>query len=222
MITPRLVVIDGLDGSGKTTQIERVCGILASRGVKHRAISFPDYTNASSALVKMYLAGEFGGSPDAVNAYAASSFYAVDRYASFRQEWGKDWAAGIMIVAARYTTSNAVHQMSKLPREKWDEYLDWLEHYEYTLLGLPRPDEVIFLDMPADVAQGLVASRYDGDEGKKDIHEKDNEYLLRCREAAVYAAGRQGWHIISCARDGVPLGLELITERLLDILGTCS
>ena len=221
MTAPRLVVIDGLDGSGKTTQIERVCGILESRGVKHRAISFPDYNNASSALVKMYLAGDFGGSPDAVNAYAASSFYAVDRYASFRQEWEKDWAEGTLIVAARYTTSNAVHQMSKLPRENWDEYLDWLEHYEYTLLGLPRPDEVIFLDMPADVAQRLVASRYDGDEGKKDIHEKDNEYLLRCCDAAVYAACRQGWHVVSCAREGKPLGQEVITGQLLEILGVC-
>lgn len=133
----RLVVIDGLDGSGKSTQLARLNEYLSAAGVSYKQISFPDYAQPSSALVKMYLAGELGGSADAVNAYAASSFYAVDRYASYKRFWQADYEAGALIVAARYATSNAIHQMAKLPPEEWDGYLAWLEDYEYRLLGCP-------------------------------------------------------------------------------------
>lgn len=214
----RLLVLDGLDGSGKTTQFDRLGEVLAARGTPFRKICFPDYGEPSSALVKMYLAGEFGGSPDAVNAYAASSFYAVDRYASYKRFWEADYAAGALILAARYTTSNAIHQMPKLPREAWNGYLDWLEHYEYGLLGLPRPDAVVFLDMPPAVAQRLMSRRYAGDEGRKDIHERNREYLLRCREAALYAAGRRGWTVVDCAKGDEPLPPEEITRRLAETL----
>lgn len=211
----RLIVIDGLDGSGKSTQIERVCEYLAARGTSYKQICFPDYNEPSSALVKMYLAGRFGGSPEAVNAYAASSFYAVDRYASYKCFWEEDYRTGKLIVAARYTTSNAIHQMAKLPREHWDAYLRWLEQYEYGLLGLPRPDEVAFLDMPPAVAQRLLSRRYRGDEDKKDIHERDEQYLVRCRETALYSAKALGWKIVSCAEQDRPLPEPAITEKLL-------
>lgn len=168
----QLVVLDGLDGSGKTTQLARLGGYLTGRGIHYRQISFPDYRNPSSSLVRMYLDGAFGSSPDAVGAYAASSFYAVDRYASYKQFWQPDYEAGALILAARYTTSNAIHQMGKLPKSEWDAYLRWLEDYEYGLLGLPRPDLVIFLDMPPEVSQTLLSGRYEGDEAKKDIHER--------------------------------------------------
>ena len=214
----RLVVIDGLDGSGKTTQLDRVSEYLDNRGTSYKRICFPDYKEPSSALVKMYLAGEFGGSPDAVNAYAASSFYAVDRYASYKRFWQADYEGGRLILAARYTTSNAIHQMAKLPREEWDRYLAWLEEYEYTLLGLPRPSAVIFLDMPPEVSQRLLSRRYAGDESRKDIHERDAAYLLRCRETALYAAQRLGWEVVPCARDGEPLPEEAITARLTQII----
>lgn len=131
------MVLDGLDGSGKSTQFERLGEYMQERGIHYKSISFPDYDQPSSALVKMYLGGEFGSSPDDVNAYAASSFYAVDRYASYKKFWQADYEGGALVLAARYTTSNAIHQMSKLPRERWDEYLAWLETYEYGLLGLP-------------------------------------------------------------------------------------
>ncbi|NLN81491.1 MAG: thymidylate kinase [Clostridiales bacterium] len=214
----RLVVIDGLDGSGKTTQFERLGEYLSSQGTSYRQICFPDYREPSSALVKMYLAGDFGGSPDSVNAYAASSFYAVDRYASYKRFWEKDYQSGMLILAARYTTSNAIHQMSKLPRGEWDGYLDWLEHYEYDLLGLPRPDRVAFLDMPPEVSQLLMTRRYDGDEKQKDIHERDEQYLKRCRESALYAAEKLGWDVVRCAVDGKPLPENRITQSLIKLL----
>ena len=214
----RLIVIDGLDGSGKTTQFERLGEYLSAAGTSYKQICYPDYDEPSSALVKMYLAGECGGSPDAVNAYAASSFYAVDRYASYKRFWEKDYADGRLILAARYTTSNAIHQMAKLPEDQWNGYLQWLEQYEYELLGLPRPDVVAFLDMPPDVSQRLLTRRYEGDESKKDIHERDRRYLLRCRETALYAADKLHWHVIPCADGGEPLPPAKITEKLTGLL----
>ena len=211
-----LIVLDGLDGSGKSTQLERLNGYFSENNIQYKQISFPDYEQPSSALVTMYLKGEFGGSPDAVNAYAASSFYAVDRYASYKKFWQKEYEEGQLILAARYTTSNAIHQMGKLPREEWDAYLRWLEEYEYGLLGLPRPDRVLFLDMPLDISQRLLSGRYGGAEEKKDIHERDVAYLRHCRESALYAADTLGWRVISCGGDGMPFPQEQITSRLLD------
>ena len=183
-----LVVLDGLDGSGKSTQLSRLDAYFRENGIHYRQISFPDYSQPSAALVKQYLAGDFGGSPEAVGPFAASSFYAVDRYASYRRFWQADYEAGTLILAARYTTSNAIHQMGKLPRSRWDEFLAWLEQYEYDLLGLPRPDRVLFLDMPLSVSQRLLHARYAGDDTRRDIHERDTRYLALCRESALYAA----------------------------------
>ena len=210
-----LVVLDGLDGSGKSTQLARLNEYFSAQNRDYTQISFPDYEQPSSALVKMYLGGDLGGSPSAVNAYAASSFYAVDRYASYKCFWQEDYEAGVPIVAARYTTSNAIHQMTKCPESEWDVYLAWLEDYEYRLLGLPKPDTVIFLDMPLEVSQKLLAKRYEGDEGKKDIHERDNTYLVNCRRAALYAAEKLGWIVIPCSKDGEPLSLEEIHQSIL-------
>ncbi|MBP3434761.1 MAG: thymidylate kinase [Clostridia bacterium] len=213
-----LIVLDGLDGSGKSTQLTRLDAYFRGNGTHYRQISFPDYEQPSSALVKQYLGGEFGGSPAAVNAYAASSFYAVDRYASYKKFWQRDYEEGTLILAARYTTSNAIHQMGKLPREEWDAYLTWLEHYEYDLLGLPRPDRVLFLDMPLEVSQKLLVGRYEGDAAKRDIHERDMRYLTTCRASALYAAERLGWSVIPCAENGEPLSVESITARLIESL----
>lgn len=217
----KLIVIDGLDGSGKSTQIDRVYEIL-SKNHRVMKISFPDYENESSALVRMYLAGTFGDRPEDVNAYAASSFYAVDRYASYKQFWKKAYDEGAVILAARYTTSNAIHQMSKLPREEWDTYLDWLSEYEYTLLGLPKPDAVIFLNMSEQACDSLLSRRYGGDESKRDVHERDKRYLENCRTAAEYAAKKDGWKLISCCEGARILSVETITaaicEQILPIL----
>lgn len=211
----RLIVIDGLDGCGKSTQLSRLHQWLDERGEPYLPVSFPNYDSPSSALVKMYLSGAFGTEAGDVNAYAASSFYAVDRYAGFKQQWGQAYADGKLIVAARYTSSNAFHQMSKLPREQWDGYLDWLWEYEFERLGLPRPDRVVFLDMPLDIAQQLLLRRYGGDTDAKDIHERDLRYLARCREAALYTVEREGFIRIDCGRDGRPDPPEEITKRLI-------
>ncbi len=213
----KLIVIDGLDGSGKSTQLSLLQAHLKNIGIAYRQISFPDYDEPSSALVKMYLAGEFGNEADSVNAYAASSFYAVDRYASYKKFWQQDYEKGTPIIAARYATSNAIHQMAKLPKNEWDSYLEWLEYYEYTLLGLPKPDQVIFLDMPLHIAQRLMSGRYHGDESKKDIHERDLKYLQQCRESALYAAKKCGWKVISCGEGDAPLPPEVITRELIKI-----
>lgn len=210
----RLIVIDGLDGSGKSTQLERLAGYLQQSGTRYKEICFPDYSQPSSALVKMYLAGEFGEQADAVNAYAASSFYAVDRYASYKKFWQADYEDGALIVAARYTTSNAIHQMSKLPKSEWDGYLHWLEAYEYDLLGLPRPDAVLFLDMPPAVSQQLLSHRYQGDESRKDIHERDTAYLRDCRRCALYAAQKKGWKLIPCGDENGPFAPDTITKQI--------
>lgn len=214
----RLVVLDGLDGSGKSTQLARLQEYFTQNNIDYRQISFPDYEQPSSALVNMYLRGEFGDAADAVNAYAASSFYAVDRYASYKKFWEEDYQAGRLILAARYTTSNAIHQMGKLPPEEWDAYLAWLQDYEYGLLGLPRPNRVIFLDMPLDISQRLLSNRYAGDEAKKDIHERDICYLQTCRESALYAADKMGWSLVSCGENGQPLPIDTISERLITLV----
>ena len=211
----KLMVIDGLDGCGKSTQLSLLDEYLCARGTAYKQISFPDYDQPSSALVKMYLGGELGGSAAAVNAYAASSFYAVDRYASYTRFWREDYENGTPIVAARYVTSNAIHQMTKLPQEEWDAFLEWLEDYEYTKLGLPKPDAVVFLDMPIEVSQRLMEQRYDGDNEKKDIHERDLSYLYRCREAALYAAKRKGWRVLACSDGESPLPIEVIRNQLV-------
>ena len=210
----KLIVLDGLDGSGKTTQFEIIAEKL---GKAHsiKAISFPDYDNPSSALVKMYLSGEISGSAEGVNAYAASSFYAVDRYASYKMFWEENYRRGDIVLASRYVSSNAIHQMVKLPESEWDGYLDWLNDYEYGKLGLPKPDLVIFLDMPVEISQKLMSERYNGDESKKDIHEANVAYLKACRKSALYASGKLGWKIVECSHQGEPLSIETISKKLL-------
>lgn len=209
-----LIVIEGLDGSGKGTQTNLLCERISQSGRTLRHISFPNYGESSSALVKSYLSGEFGGSPDAVNAYAASSFYAVDRYAAYKKHWSGDYTGGVNIIADRYTTSNAVYQMTKLPQSEWDEYLKWMEDYEYNLLELPRPNEVIYLDMPPEVTQKLMSGRYGGDESKKDIHESDVNFQQQCRRSALYAAEKLGWHVVNCAAGSEPRAIDDIADEI--------
>lgn len=209
----KLIVIEGLDGSGKATQAE-----ILSKKLDCRKISFPDYESDSSALVKMYLAGRFGTDPEDVNAYAAGSFYAVDRYASYKTDWGKDYNSGAVIVADRYATSNAIHQCCKLEPEHWGEYLDWLFHYEYELLGIPAPDAVIYLNVDISQSQRLMSGRYNSDESKKDIHEADVAYLEKCRLAARYCVERLGWREIECSPGGVMRSIEDIHGEIMAAL----
>lgn len=213
----KLIVIEGIDGSGKATQAKLLSEKFAKDGVKVRKISFPDYDSDSSALVKMYLYGQFGTDPNAVNAYAASSFYAVDRYASFKIDWSEDYENGV-IVSDRYTTSNAIHQCSKLLREEWDNYLEWLFEFEYEKLGIPVPDIVIYLKVDPEVSQKLMTGRYAGDESRKDIHERDSEYLKKSSEAAEYCCKKLGWKIIECCKDDEMRRIDEIHEEIVSIV----
>jgi len=214
----KLIVIEGLDGSGKATQSKLLFEALLSEGKSVRKVSFPNYENDSSALVKMYLAGQFGKDPADVNAYAASTFYAVDRYASYKSDWGKFYEDGGIVIADRYTTSNAIHQCSKLPREQWDSFLDWLMEFEYRLMGIPAPDMVIYLQVDPQVSQKLMTGRYKGDESKKDIHESNLEYLNRSRQAAEYCADKLGWKKIRCDDGEQMRTIEDIAGQLRQLL----
>ncbi|MEG1557883.1 MAG: thymidylate kinase [Oscillospiraceae bacterium] len=198
----KLIVIEGLDGSGKATQTKLLLEALKKERGNVDTVSFPDYDSDSSALVRMYLGGQFGEHPNDVNSYAASVFYAVDRYASFKVKWEKAYESGVIFVADRYTTSNALYQMAKLEKSQWDGYMDWLFDFEYGKLGIPRPDLVIFLSMSPFTSERLMNNRYGGDDSKKDIHEKYIDYQKKSREAALYCAKCNGWKTIECDADG--------------------
>lgn len=214
----KLIVIEGLDGSGKATQSNLLYEKLLAEGKPVRKVSFPAYDSESSALVKMYLAGDFGKDPGDVNAYAASSFFAVDRFASYKSDWGNFYREGGIVIADRYTTSNAIHQCSKLPREEWDGYIDWLFAFEFHLLGIPAPDKVIYLKVDPAVSQKLMTKRYQGDESKKDIHESNLEYLEKSRQAARYCAEKLGWKTIQCDDGENMRTIEQIHADVMDFV----
>ncbi len=214
----KLIVIEGLDGSGKATQAKLLALALEENGERVKKITFPDYESDSSALVRMYLHGEFGSKPGDVNAYAASAFYAVDRYASFKKDWGEVYQSGGLIIADRYATSNGIHQCSKLDESLWDEYLAWLEDFEYKKLGIPAPDTVIYLKADTDISQKLMNGRYGGDESKKDIHEGDIEYLKRSQKAAAYCAQKLGWKTVECVQDGKMRTIEDIHNEIMTLI----
>ena len=214
----KLIIIEGLDGCGKSTQTALLEKYFEDNSVNFKKIKLPDYDSKSSTLVKMYLGGEFGKNADDVNAYAAGAFYAVDRFASYKLDWGKDYENGTLILADRYATSNSIYQMEKIDEDKWDEYLDWSADFEYNKIGIPKPDLVIFLDMPVDVSQKLMTSRYSGDEGKKDVHEANVDFLNNCRKSALYTAKKQGWAVVPCS-DGInPLPIKEIHNTILDFV----
>ena len=214
----KLIVLEGTDGSGKSTQFTMLTKRLKRERVDFRKLQFPQYLEPSSALIRMYLNGEFGEKPSDVNAYAASTFYAVDRYASYQKVWKDYYARGGVMLSDRYTTSNAVHQCSKLPPMHWDGFLEWLFDFEYRLLGIPRPDCVIYLDMPVEISQKLLMKRYDDDESKKDVHEKDVAYLKSCHKAADYACKKLGWNRILCSENGEPRTIKAIADDIFSVL----
>ena len=207
-MTGKLIVLEGIDGSGKATQSRLLAQRLGDEGRPCRRIDFPRYGQPSAAMVQEYLDGKLGSRPGDVNAYAASLFYAMDRYASYKQDWGGFYEAGGLVIADRYATSNAVHQASKLPEEERREYLRWLFDTEYRLLGLPEPDLVLYLDMPADVTEKMMRRREASSHTQGDIHERDGDYQARCRQNAREIAGELGWRVIACARDGAPRDIE--------------
>lgn len=221
----KLIVIEGLDGSGKNTQAKLLVDYLQksktsgyeAKNVKY--ISFPNYSSPSSALVKMYLNSEFGKNPEDVNAYAASSFFSVDRYADFKKYWEDFYKkSSNIIICDRYTTSNAIYQMCKLKEDKWQDYLTWLYDYEYNKLEIPKPSAVIYLEMPIDVSQKLMKKRYGGDETKKDLHEANLKFLKTCENAAKYISSRDNWFNIFCTENGEIKSKEKVNGEIIDFL----
>ena len=217
----KLIVIEGTDGSGKSTQFRKLWEHLQADGVPFQHIVFPQYQEESSALIRMYLGGQFGSRPSDVNAYAASSFYAVDRYASYKKSWGDWYEAGGLVLSDRYTTSNAVHQTSKEPEEKQGQFLQWLYDFEYEKLGLPRPDLTIYLDVPTDFTEKLLRHREQDTNTTADIHEKDMQYLATCRKVGRKAAEFYGWTVIRCVRDGAMRSIEDIHEEIYHHVKKC-
>ena len=217
----KLIVFEGTDGSGKSTQFELLAKRLEAEQIGFQRLRFPQYEEPSSALIRMYLGGAFGDDPEAVNAYAASTFYAVDRYASYQCVWKDYYQGGGLVVSDRYTTSNAVHQGSKVPEAERAEFFRWLYDLEYDRMGLPRPDLVVLLDMPVELSEQLMRKREQRTGTQADIHERDEEYLKKCREVARQAAAYYGWRRVSCVKDGALRSIEEIHEEIYAIATSC-
>lgn len=210
----RLIVLEGIDGSGKSTQYRRLCERLTAEGRDFKSIVFPRYDRPSSSLIREYLAGGYGSKPSDVNAYAASAFYAVDRFASFKTEWQEYYRSGGLVLADRYTTSNACHQSSKLPAEERQAFLDWLYEFEFGRLGLPEPDLVVYLDVDLDISRRQMLRRQELTDTGADIHERDFDYLAACLEAGRCACSHYGWRRVLCAENGVMRSVESIHEQI--------
>ena len=217
----KLIVLEGTDGSGKSTQFQRLTDRLSQEGRQFQKLVFPQYSEPSSALIRMYLGGEFGARPSDVNAYAASAFYSVDRYASYKKVWGQWYEGGGLVVSDRYTTSNAVHQASKEPPEKQSDFLKWLYDFEYSKLGLPRPDLVVYLDVPTDFTEKMMRSREAATHTHADIHEQDLEYLATCRRTGRAAAEYYGWTVIGCVKNGAMRSIDDIHEEIYRHVAAC-
>lgn len=214
----KLIVFEGTDGSGKATQARLLCQRLEREGIPYQEIDFPRYGKPSAAMVQEYLDGNLGKKPGDVNAYAASLFFSMDRYASYKQDWGDFYEAGGLIVADRYTTSNAVHQASKLPESERKAYLDWLFDLEYRLLGLPKPDLVIYLDMPTEITEQMMRRREQTTGTHADIHEQDEAYLKNCRANAKEIVKACGWSVVDCAEDEKPRTPEDIHAQVYQLV----
>lgn len=210
----KLIVIEGTDGSGKSTQFRKLTERFAAEDRAFQKLVFPQYKEDSSALIRMYLGGEFGTKPSDVNAYAASAFYAVDRYASYKKVWGQWYEEGGLVLSDRYTTSNAVHQASKEPEETQGTFLKWLYEFEYDKLGLPRPDLTIYLDVPTDFTEKMLRGREQATNTQADIHEQDMEYLATCRRMGKKAASFYNWTVVECVKDGKMRSIEDIHEEI--------
>lgn len=213
----KLIVVEGSDASGKATQTEILYNNLLKEDYNVRKITFPDYNSSSSALVKMYLKGDFGNNPEDVSPYVASTFYAVDRFASFKKDWGNFYSDGGIIITDRYTTSNMVHQAAKIKGAGKDSFLDWLWNLEFNVYKLPEADCVVFLDMPPEISQKLIHNRLNKFTGdvEKDIHESNKEFLADSYINALYVANKYNWVKIDCAKDNEPKNINTIQKEIL-------
>lgn len=220
----KLITIEGVDSSGKATHAEMLYKRLINEKYNVKKVAFPDYSSQSSTLVKMYLNGDFGNSPEDVNPYAASTFFAVDRFASFKTSWKEFYDAGGIILTDRYTMSNMIHQASKVKEEdKKADFLNWLWDLEFSKLGIPVPDCIIFLDMPPEYGQRLMKERKNKITGlnEKDIHEKSPEHLIESYNNACSIADTYKWNRVYCVSDGVIRDIADINEEIYSIVKKC-
>ena len=214
MMQGKLIVLEGIDGSGKSTQYEKLCERFEAEGKEFVKISFPRYDKDSSVLIREYLNGDYGSDPSDVNCYAASTFFAVDRFASFKTHWGEYYNNGGIILAARYTTSNDCHQGSKLPEEERRKFYDWLYDFEFNKLGLPAPDLVLYLDIDIETSLRQMENRREQTNTTADIHEKNSTYLQASLEAGHAAVEHYGWKKICCVNGGEMRSIEEIHEDI--------
>ena len=214
----KLIVLEGTDGSGKSTQFARLKARLEEQGVPFLCLKFPQYEEESSALIRMYLAGQFGSKPSDVNGYAASAFYAVDRYASYKENWGKIYEQGGLFLSDRYTTSNAVHQGSKLSDDELPDFFAWLSDLEYVKMGLPKPDLVIYLDVDIPTSLSRMQRRQERTNTKADIHEKDIDYLSRCLHTASKACDYYGWTRVDFMKNGAERAVEEKNDEIYALI----
>lgn len=218
----KLIVFEGSDGSGKATQVKRLGERFCQEKIAFREIDFPRYGNPFAEPARLYLEGVLGEEPEAVNPYAASVLYAIDRYASYYQDWGAFYEAGGLILANRYTTSNAVYQASKLPEEQRNEFLHWLFEMEYKRLKLPEPDLVIYLDLPTELSHKMLLERARTSGSQLDIHERDKKYLEICQENARRIAHDLNWSVLHCDNaKGHVRRMEEIHEEIWQRVNSC-
>ena len=218
MAKGKLIVLEGIDGSGKSAQFRRLCARLEQDGIEYNHIVFPRYNEESSALIRMYLNGDFGTNPNDVNPYTASTFFAVDRYASYKKDWGSIYEKGGIFLSDRYTTSNAVHQCCKLPDEELPAFFSWLTDLEYNKMGLPEPDLVLYLDVDLETSIARMRRREEKTHTHADIHEKDLDYLRRCLHTADRAADYYGWTRIPFQKDGAERDVDEKNQDLYRII----
>lgn len=206
----KLIVIEGLDGGGKSTQLE----LLKPDFPEFEFITFPNYASPSGEIIKSYLSGDYAEEDPLTSAYSASAFYAVDRYVSFKTSWEKPYRSGKTVISSRYVSSNAIYQTAKLPENLWENYIDWLNDFEYNKLSLPKPNATIFLNMPLHISRKLLLRRCGGDEKKLDLHESNTDFMNLCMRSALYMAKAENWRVIDCFEGDEPLPATVIHEIL--------
>lgn len=217
----KLIVLDGADGSGKATQTAPLVKRLKKQGRKVKTIDFPRYeNNFFGKLVGECLAGKYGDFIG-LDAHIASVFYAADRFESKKdiEKWLKE---GCIVVADRYVSANQIHQGSKITHEKKRrEFLKWLDQMEFGVFGLPRPDVILYLDVPREISDRLLGQKKQGAsinrsvKGKKDLAESDKLHLDASRKSALkLVAESNAWIRIQCAKKNELLSREAIAEMV--------
>ncbi len=211
----RLIVLDGIDGSGKSTQLKMLDDELKFIGYKTEVIHFPQHGSRSAAMVDDYLAGKFGS----VNPYAASAFYAVDRFeAGPRIEaWLKE---GKVVLSDRYVTANAAHQGGKIVDHfERLKFFKWLDNLEYTVFGIPKPDLNIILNVPAEAAIQLLKLRAEDAHHVDKMHEPNKQHLVNSYNAFVEISRLfPNTKLIECVQNNELLPPEQIHNKVWDFV----